>query len=77
MTVYITPLGAVFQAGLLDNLEGANAERHTPSESSTRRHVFKADRFRHRHYVPNCGDLDHGKSTQGGVLWYTPLAYIP
>ena len=41
----------------------------TSSESS-RRVVSNVDLFGHRHYS-NCGDIEHGKSAQGGVSYCT------
>ena len=69
-SVYIThdTPGAVFQARLLDNREGAsaNTERYVFGKLSAR--CFPRRAFWHRHYSI-CGDTDHGKSTQGGVIY--------
>ena len=62
----ITPPGAVFQARLLVNQEGANAERYVFGKLSARR--FQRRPFWPRHYANCCGDIDHGKSAQGGLV---------
>ena len=69
MTVYIshTP-GAVFQARSLHNQVGANTERYVFGTISSAR-CSNADLFGTRHYSSCCGDIEHGKSAQGGVLY--------
>ena len=69
-TVYIThhTPGAVFRARLLDNQEGPcpNTERYVFGMLSTR--CAQRRPFWHRHYS-NCGDINHGKSAEGGVIY--------
>ena len=71
--------GAFFEARLLDLQEGANTERDVVSKLSAR--YFQRRHFWHRHYSNYsdysnylyCGDIDHGKCAQEGVIvWYTP-----
>ena len=62
-TVYISPPGALIQARFLKNQEGANTERYVFGKLSAR--CFQRRPFRDRHYF-NCGDIEHGRSAQGG-----------
>ena len=66
--VYNTP-GAVFHARLLDSQEGANTERYVFGKLSARRFQRRTVWCRHR---SNCGNVEDRKSTQGGVVCYTP-----
>ena len=69
------PPAAVFQARLLDNQEGANTERYVFEKLL--RTCFHRPPFCHRHYS-NHGDINHGKSVQGGVIvWYTSSYKVP
>ena len=60
------PAGAVFQARLLCNQEGANTERYVFGKLSAR--CFRRRPLWHRHNS-SCGDTEHGKSTQRGVIY--------
>ena len=56
--------GAVFRARLLDNQEGVNTNL-----GNALGEMFPAPTcFRHRHFS-NCGDIDHGKSSQRSVIY--------
>ena len=61
------PPGAVSQARLLGNQEGANAERYVVRKLSARRFQWRP--LWHRWHCSNsyhyCGDINHGKSAQG------------
>ena len=67
-TVYMsyTP-GAVFEARLLYNLEGAITERLITSSETSRRDFSNADLSLVRTQF-TCGDIEHGKSADGGVI---------
>ena len=58
--------GAFFQGRLLDNQEGANTERYVFGKLSAR--YFQPRPFGHRHYSKR-GDIKHGKSGQGRVIY--------
>ena len=60
------PSGTVFQGRLLGNQEGADTERSVFGKLSAT--CFQHPTFlAHRHYS-NGGDIEHGKSAQGGVI---------
>ena len=58
---------AVFQARLLDNQGGANTDRYVFGKLSAR--CFQRRTFWDLHYSNCCGDTDHGKSAQVGVIY--------
>ena len=60
---------AVLQARLLEKQEGANTKRYVFGKLSAR--CFQRRSFWHRHYS-NCGDIEHGKSAQGGAIYTVP-----
>ena len=72
-----TTMGGFPKTRLLDNQEGADSadtERYVFGKLSDR--CFQRRPFWHRHYSNysnysnyyHCGDIDHGESTQGGVI---------
>ena len=65
-TVYITPLGRFFELDC-STTKRAPIPNETPSESS-RGSASNADYVGHQHYS-NCGDVEHGKSAQGCVVY--------
>ena len=63
-TVYTTLPWGGFPSSIARQLR--HRTTRTSSESS-RRHVSSALPLRHRHHS-SCGDIDHGRSTQGAVI---------
>ena len=78
-SVYVTmshPPGAIFQARLLDNQEGATSaitELYVSGKLSAGCSNADLCWHRHRHYS-SCGDIEHVKSAQGGDA-HRPIRY--
>ena len=68
------PPGAVFQARLLDNEDGAHTERHVFGKLSAS--CFQCPPFWRRHYS-NRGDINHGKIGPGACDIYIYILYTP
>ena len=64
--VYHTPLGRFSKVDSSTTNMLPNTERHVSGKLSAR--CFQRRPFWHRHYS-NCGDFDHGKSAQEGVIY--------